>query len=67
MLFDRKNPKTELEGIDRAIEILNERCQKKLISIEEFQKKSIALRSNLIHTSKKKTDMYFVQFYNQSM
>ena len=41
MLFERKDPKTELEGLDRAIEILNDRYQKKLISIEEFNKKSI--------------------------
>ncbi len=41
MLFRRVNPKTELEGIDRAIEILNDRFQKKLISLEEFNKKSL--------------------------
>ena len=41
MLFRRVNPKTELEGIDRAIEILNDRFQKKLISLEEFNKMSL--------------------------
>ena len=41
MLFERKDPKTELEGLDRAIELLNDRYQKKLINIEEFNKKSI--------------------------
>ena len=41
MLFRRVNPKTELEGIDRAIEILNDRFQKKLISLDEFNKKSL--------------------------
>ncbi len=41
MLFRRVNPKTELEGIDRAVEILNDRFQKKLISLEEFNKKSL--------------------------
>lgn len=40
MLFRRVDPKTELEGIDRAVEILNDRFQKKLISLEEFNKKS---------------------------
>lgn len=40
MLFKRIDPKTELEGIDRAVEILNDRFQKKLISLEEFNKKS---------------------------
>ena len=40
MLFKRVDPKTELEGIDRAVEILNDRFQKKLISLEEFNKKS---------------------------
>ena len=41
MLFKQKDPKTEIEGLDRAIEILNDRYQKKLISIEEFNKKSV--------------------------
>ena len=41
MLFRRVDPKTELEGIDRAVEILNDRFQKKLISLEEFNTKSL--------------------------
>ena len=41
MLSKRVDPKTELEGIDRAVEILNDRFQKKLISLEEFNKKSL--------------------------
>ena len=41
MLLRRVKPKTELEGIDRAVEILNDRFQKKLISLEEFNKKSL--------------------------
>ncbi len=40
MFFRRVDPKTEIEGIDRAVEILNDRFQKKLISLEEFNKKS---------------------------
>ena len=41
MLFKRVNPKNEIEGIDRAIEILTDRYKKKLISLEEFNKKSL--------------------------
>lgn len=41
ILFGRKNPKTELEGIDRALEILNERYEKKLITIEQYQAQSL--------------------------
>ena len=41
MLFRRVDPKTEIEGIDRAVEILNDRFEKKLISLEEFNKKSL--------------------------
>lgn len=38
--FSKRNPKTKLEGLDRAIEILNERYQQKQITIEQFQKQS---------------------------
>ena len=31
MLFKRVDPKTELEGIDRAVEILNDRFEKNLL------------------------------------
>ena len=41
MFFKRIDPKAEVEAIDRAIEILNDRYQKKLISIDEFSKKSL--------------------------
>lgn len=44
--FDRKDPKTELEGLDRAQQILNERYEKHQITDEmyriqciEFQKR----------------------------
>ncbi len=36
--FKRENPKTALEGIDRALELLNERYEKKQITIEQYQK-----------------------------
>ena len=41
MLFKQKDPKTEIEGLDKALEILNEKYQKNLIKIEKFNKKSI--------------------------
>ena len=31
MLFRRVDPKTEIEGIDRAVEILNDRFEKSLL------------------------------------
>ena len=41
MLFKRVDPKAELVGIAIAVEILNDRFEKKLISLEEFNKKSL--------------------------
>jgi len=41
MLFGRKSPKTELEGIDKALEILNQRYEKKLITIEQYQAQAL--------------------------
>ena len=38
MFFQNKDPKTELEGLDRALEILQDRYEKKAITIEEFTK-----------------------------
>lgn len=38
MFFQNKNPKTELEGLDRALEILQDRYDKKVITIEQFSK-----------------------------
>lgn len=38
MFFQNKNPKTELEGLDRALEILQDRYDKKAITIEQFSK-----------------------------
>ncbi len=37
-LFHKQNPKTKLEGLDHALEILNERYKNKQITIDEFQK-----------------------------
>ncbi len=38
MFFQPKNPKTELESLDRALEILQDRYANKAISIDEFSK-----------------------------
>ena len=38
MFFQRKDPKTELEGLDIALEILQDRYDKKVITIEVFSK-----------------------------
>ncbi len=37
-IFSKRNPKTKLEGLDRAMEILDQRYKNKQISIEQFQK-----------------------------
>ena len=38
MLFLRKEPKNEIESIDKALEILKQRYDKKEITIETFSK-----------------------------
>ena len=38
MFFNLNDPKTELEGLDRALEILQDRYDKKVISLEFFSK-----------------------------
>lgn len=38
MFFQPKDPKTELDSLDRALEILQDRYDKKVISIEQFSK-----------------------------
>lgn len=38
MFFNRINPKTELDSLDRALEILQDRYEKKVITIEQFSK-----------------------------
>lgn len=38
MFFKPKDPKTELDSLDRALEILQDRYKKKVISIEVFSK-----------------------------
>lgn len=38
MFFQPKNPKTELDSLDRALEILQDRYEKKVITLEQFSK-----------------------------
>lgn len=44
IFFNRKQDKNELEGLDRAQAILDERYQKKLITPEAYQKQCLAFR-----------------------
>ena len=37
--FKKRDPKTELEGLDKALDILTKRYENKQITIEEFSKK----------------------------
>ena len=39
--LDRKDPKNELEGLERAQKLLDERYEKKLITPEAYQKQCI--------------------------
>lgn len=39
MLFERKNPTDELNMLDKSLELLKERYEKKQITIEVFSKK----------------------------
>ncbi len=38
MLFKKENPETIINGLDKALEILKERYEKKVITLEEFSK-----------------------------
>ena len=38
MFFQPKNPKNELDSLDRALEILQDRYDKKVITLEQFSK-----------------------------
>ncbi len=42
--FKRENPKTILEGLDRAQEVMDERYQKGQMSLEAYQKQAMAFR-----------------------
>ena len=46
-LFDRKDPKTELEGLKRAQAMLDERFQRKEVSNEVYQKHRVADRERI--------------------
>ena len=42
--FDRKDPKTELEGLDKAQRILDERFEKKQVLPEVYQRQCLEFR-----------------------
>lgn len=58
MLFLPKNldPKNEIESLDKALELLQQRYEKKQITIEEFSKKcnKIAKRKEKLMKKQKK-------------
>lgn len=39
MLFKKENPQNIIDGLDKALDILKERYEKKIITLEEFTKK----------------------------
>ena len=43
MFLQQKDPKNELEGLDRALQILQDRYEKKAITIEQFSKECQAI------------------------
>ena len=53
LFFDRKDPKTELEGLDRAQKILDERYERKQISDEAYRKTCIEFNNRRIKYEKK--------------
>lgn len=42
--FKREDPKTVIEGLDRAQKLLDDRFEKKQVSIEYYQKQSLIFR-----------------------
>lgn len=42
--FKREDPKTIIEGLDRAQKLLDERFEKKQVSLEYYQKQSLEFR-----------------------
>lgn len=64
-LFDRKDPKTELEGLKRAQAMLDERFQRKEVSNEIYQKQSLAFRER-IEKCEKKMGIDKYDQYNQN-
>ena len=43
--LDRKDPKTELEGLERAQKILDERYEKGQVPLEVYQKQCLVFRT----------------------
>lgn len=52
-MFDRTNPKTELEGIERAQALLNERFEKKQVPNEVYVKQCEEFRKRREKCEKK--------------
>lgn len=52
-LFDRKDPKTELDGLKRAQAMLDERFRRKEVSNEVYQKQSLVFRERIEKCEKK--------------
>lgn len=44
MFFKRLNPKTELDSLDRSLEILQDRYEKKVITLEQFSSECEKIR-----------------------
>lgn len=44
MFFQRLNPKTEIDSLDRALEILQDRYEKKVITLEQFSSECERIR-----------------------
>lgn len=59
MLFGPKDPKNEMESLDKALELLKERYKKKEITIEVFSKKcnEIAKRKEKLIKKQKKNSL----------
>ncbi len=51
--LDRKDPKTELEGLERAQRILDERYQRKQVSDEIYRKQSLEFQKRREQYEKK--------------
>ena len=51
--FPKKNPQEELESLKKAFEIVNERYQKKTISLEKFTKQCDIITKKINKCEKK--------------
>lgn len=56
LFFNRQDPKTELEGLERAQAILNDRYEKKMIPLEVYQKQCMEFQKRREKYEKKIKD-----------